>query len=309
MNKILPSNRVVIIGAGNVGSSAAYAILNQEIANEILMIDIVEDLAKAQVLDLQDSAGFGRGTELKYATYEDLKDGDIVVITCGAAQKEGQTRLELLSINAKIIREVLSRIKSTNKIVYILMVTNPVDVLTYIAIKESGLPENMVFGSGTFLDSIRLRGLIKQEIEVNSENIDAFILGEHGDSSFAVLSGESVDGIDLSKFLSSKRQDLEEKVRQKAYDIIVGKKATYYGIGSDIAFLCRTILRDEKRVMPLSILMHGEYGFDDVVLSVPVKLGLEGIERIPEINLNEQEKESLKKSAEVIKENILKCIG
>ena len=294
MKQITPSQRVVIVGAGNVGSSAAYSILTQEIANEIILIDINEQLVKSQVLDMQDSADFTQGVKVKGGSYEDLRDGDIIVITCGAAQKEGQTRLDLLNINAKIIRDVISKIKATGKQVYIVMVTNPVDILTYIAIKESALPQGLVFGSGTFLDTARLRVTIADELNVSTANVHAYILGEHGDSSFPALNSGSIAGIKLEKFyeINDELYDrMTEKVRDKAYEIINGKGATYYGIGSAVARIVKSIINDEKRISPVSIMLNGEYGLSDISIGVPATISSEGAKIIGEITLNDKERD------------------
>lgn len=307
MEKVSPSGRVVVVGTGMVGSSAAYAMVLQEVAKEVLLIDIAEDLAKANVLDMHDAANFTNGVEVKYATYSDLMDGDIIVVTAGAAQKDGQTRLDLLNINVKIIRDIVSKIKEVNKSVFILMVTNPVDVLTYIAATESGLPQGMVFGSGTFLDTARLRGLIHEDLNVNPINVHAYILGEHGDSSFPALSSATIGGVPLADIVNTDqayRDDVAKRVREMAYKIIEGKKATYYGIGAAVSRICRAIIRDENRVMPLSVVLSGEYGLSGIAIGVPAKLGSNGVEIYKEVRLDEQEKALLQTSAEIVKNSI-----
>lgn len=302
-----PSARVVIVGAGMVGSSSAYCLLMQEVTKEILIIDIDEDMARAQVLDMHDAANFTNGAEIKYATYNDLADGDIVVITAGAAQKEGQSRLDLLNTNVKIIKDIVGKIKDTEKKVYILMITNPVDVLTYIAAKESGLPKGMVFGSGTFLDTARLRGMLHEDLGVNPINVHAYILGEHGDSSFPVLSSANIGGVSLSNIVNvdeAYRKETSTRVRETAYKIIESKKATYYGIGAAVSKICRAIIRDENRIIPLSVVLEGEYELSDLAIGVPAKLGSKGVDVYKEISLDDNEKELLKKSADIIKQAI-----
>ncbi|MEO6729456.1 MAG: L-lactate dehydrogenase [Candidatus Dojkabacteria bacterium] len=302
-----PSGRVVVIGAGNVGASIAYSILNQEIAYEILMLDIAEEMAKAQVLDMVDASNFTHGVSIKYAEYKDINDGDIVVITCGAAQKEGQTRTELLGINAKIIRDVISKIKATKKDVYICMVTNPVDVLAYIAVKESGLPASQVFGSGTILDTSRVKGAIAKEANVNANNVHAYIMGEHGDTSFPVLSSGNIANMPLESFVKLNTQyytDIAEKVRNTAYEIIKGKKATYYGIGNAVASICKSIIRNENKIYPLSVMLNGEYGVRDVSIGVPVMLNSNGFKIVGEVPLNEMERKAFEHSVETVKANI-----
>lgn len=304
---ISPSGRVLVVGSGNVGTSIAYSLLNQEISKHIMLYDIAEEVAKAHVYDLQDASNFTRGVKVSFNSYSDLKDGDLVVITCGTAQKEGQSRLDLLQINAGIIRNVIKSIKETGKIVYIMMVTNPVDVLTQIAVNESGLPQGMVFGSGTYLDSGRLRSAIADQVGVNPLNIHAYILGEHGDSSFPVLSSANVGGIDLEQFEEineSYYNKIADTVRQKAYEIIKGKKATYFGIGSAVAKLVKCIIRDENRIFALSVPLTGQYNISGISMGLPVKLSSKGFEFIGEIRLNEKEKEMMIKSAEILKENL-----
>ena len=302
-----PSQRVAVVGAGNVGASIAYSILNQGIATDILIIDIIESFAKAQVIDLQDAANFTKGSKVSYAQYSDLLDGDVVVITCGVPQKEGQSRVELLGINAKIIREVIGKIKATGKKVYIVMVSNPVDVLTYIAVNEAGLPAGMVFGSGTYLDTGRLRKTISQELSIDSTNIHAYTVGEHGDTSFPVLSCATVGGIPLNQILNVDAAfytKITQQVRDEAYKIIEGKKSTYYGIGTAVAKIVRAIIRNEQVIIPLSVNLNGAYGQKDVCFGIPVKVDNSGVKIVGELPLNDQEQELLQKSADYIRENI-----
>lgn len=302
-----PSNRVVIVGAGNVGSSIAYSILNQELAKEIIMIDIATELVNAQVLDMQDAADFTHGIKVSVGDYSDIQQGDVIIITCGAAQKEGQTRLDLLNINVKIIKDVIQKIKSTGKQVYIVMVTNPVDILTHVAVKEAGLPKGMVFGSGTFLDSARLRVAIGDQLNVSPSSVHAYILGEHGDTSFPVLSSSTVGGMPLRNFISINDEyynQIAEIVRDKAYDIIKGKQATYYGIGSAVARIVKSILNDENRIVPLSIELEGEYGYSNISIGVPAVLGANGAKSIGEIELDSNESLMFHNSVEIIKKNI-----
>lgn len=306
-NTIRPSNRVVVLGAGMVGSTIAYSILNQQLAKEILMIDINNELAQAQVWDLEDAAHFSTRTGVKVADYSDILDGDIVIITSGASQQAGETRSDLLNVNSGIIRNVARSIHETGKIVYILMVTNPVDVMTYVAIMESGLPEGLVFGSGTYLDTARLRQTISEDIKVSSDNIHAYVLGEHGDSSFPVLSSANVQGIPLGNFIELDEtyyKKVGDKVRKKAYDIIKGKKSTYFGIASTASKICRAILRDENRLAPLSVQLKGAYGQKDVIMGVPAKITTDGVRIVGELAMNEFERTLFEQSAEVVRKNI-----
>lgn len=308
MTRIKPSNRVAVVGAGMVGSTIAYSLLCQEIAEEILLIDINKPLLDAQVRDLQDAGNFTRrDVEVKPAEYSELQDGDIVVVTAGAAQKPGQTRTDLLEINVKITKSILDEIQKTGKTVYVMMVSNPVDVLTYIATKQLSLPKGYVFGSGTNLDTSRLKNAIKDKRATNSSELHTYIWGEHGDSSFPVLSNAKVAGEDLNKYLrveSFDNNQISEDVRQGAYKIIEGKGSTYFGIGSSVADICKCIIGDERRIIAVCSLLEGEYSQSEVVFSVPSIISAGGVEVIDGIELNENERELLEKSSDVIRNNI-----
>lgn len=302
-----PTGRVVVIGVGMVGSSIAYAILNQEIAKQIVIIDIAEDLAKGHVLDMQDASQFTNGTKVQHGNYSDMQDGDVVVITCGVAQKEDQTRQDLIKINAGVIRDVIKNIRETKKQVYIVMVTNPVDIMTYIAVTESGLPGHMVFGSGTYLDTGRLRLAIGNKVKANAHSIHAYILGEHGDTSFALLSNSSVAGIGINKLISVDEalyEELIQAVRGKAYEIIKRKKATYFGIGNAVAVIVRSIIRDEEVVIPVSVMLNDNYGQNDLCIGVPAKVSSRGAEIIGEVSFNQIEQSLFIKSANYLKEQL-----
>lgn len=299
-----PSGRVVIVGAGMVGSAAAYATVNQNIAREVLLIDIAAELVASQVLDLEDANVFTHTTKVRVADYSELVDGDIVVITSGSPQKDGMRRLDLLNINAGIIRSIIQSIRNTGKKVFIIMVTNPVDILTYIASTESGLPQNMVMGSGTYLDTARLQAILGEKLKVNPRDVSAFVFGEHGDSSFPVLGKAVVAGVELSKLLTideSIYEQLATEVRERAYEIIKGKKSTHFGIGGAVASMARMIIRDENTVIPLSALLTGQYGFGDVCAGVTARLGASGYEVFSEIELTDKEKELFQNSVTILK--------
>jgi L-lactate dehydrogenase len=306
-SNLRPSNRVVIIGAGMVGATSAYAILIEDIAQEILLIDTHTELAEAQVLDLEDAASFSQGTGIINGNYSDLKDGDIVVVTAGAAQKEGQSRSELLQINAGILNSIIEQLNATGKGLFVLLVTNPVDVLTYLAVKKLNQPRSRIFGSGTTLDTARLKAAISKITEINAHNVHAFILGEHGDTSFPVLSQATVGGVKVVNFPGidqAKLDNLAGTVRERAYQIIAGKKSTYYGIGAAVARICKAIINDENRVFTLSVFLDGQYGVQDVCVGIPVQVSSEGYAHIGEIHLNEQEMQQFQQSAQAIKANI-----
>jgi len=305
MNKIIiPSNRVVIIGAGNVGASIAYSILNQKISAQILFIDIIKEFASTQAADMEDSSAFVEGIEIKNVNYSEIRDGDIIIITSGTAQKEGQTRLDLTEVNKAIIKSVIKNIKQQNKLNYILIVANPVDLLTYFAIKEIDLPEGLVFGSGTYLDSGRLRLELAKEFNINPKDIIAYILGEHGDSSFPALNSVSIGGTYLSNIKNIDEKyynEISDKIRKRAYEIIQGKKATYYGIGTAIASICKSIIFNENRIFPVSTLVNNHYGIKDVAIGLPALVNNQGAKITFELKLNDIERNMLRKSVELLK--------
>ncbi|MFW5702967.1 MAG: L-lactate dehydrogenase [Candidatus Dojkabacteria bacterium] len=308
--ELIPTGRAVIVGAGNVGASAAYALLNQDFIREIAIIDIAEDLVKAQVMDLAHGAALHSGVNIRVGDYDMLRDGDLVVITAGAAQKEGQTRMDLAQINVKITKSILGEIKQRKKDVYVMLISNPVDVLTYVAIKELDyLQPGRVFGSGTTLDSGRLAYVLSQKLDINPTEIEAYILGEHGDSSFPALSRATVHGQPLSEFIELTDEftsQVQEEVRDAAYQIINGKGATNFGIGNSISFFARAIFENSKRVSPASVLLDGQYGLEDVVLGMPAFIDMKGVLPFKEMLLSEAEREKLEHSAQVIKDNIAK---
>jgi len=301
---ILPSNRVVIIGAGNVGASIGYSILNQRIASSILFIDILKEFANAQAEDMQDGSAFIEGAEVKLIDYKDILDGDIIIITSGAAQKEGQTRLDLVEINKAIIKSVMKNIKEQKKLNYIIIVANPVDLLTYFAIKEIDLPDGLVFGSGTYLDSGRLKLELSKQFNINPIDINSYILGEHGDSSFPSLSSANLGGASLSDLIELTQEYYNEislKVRNRANEIIKGKKSTYYGIGVVVASICKSIIFNENKIFSVSTLVKNRYGVNDICIGLPAQINNQGANIRFELKLNKIEKTMLKKSVEILK--------
>ncbi|MEI7578440.1 MAG: L-lactate dehydrogenase [bacterium] len=301
---IQPNRRAVIIGAGMVGSTAAYALMLRQIVSEVILIDIAKELVEAQVMDLQQSSSYAPGVKVFTGTYQDVRPNDIVIITCGAAQKPGQSRLDLAKINVKIVNQVIDQLTAVAKPLYILIVTNPVDVVTYFAIKQAKMPQGMVFGSGTSLDTARIRYFISDKLNLNPINIHAYQLGEHGDSSFFAESIASYGGLPITEKLKMEKiqtKQLEKDVRESAYKIIAGKKSTYYGIGAVIASIVEALVTNSGRIFPLSTLLEGEFGLNNVCLSLPVQLNFQGAQQriIPKLNASELTK--LKKSAKVIK--------
>ncbi len=300
-------NKVTIIGAGMVGSTLAYSLVIQDIAEEIAIIDIDQKLAQAQVMDLQHAAPFTRHTNIKVGTYKDCADSSVVVITCGSAQKPGETRLDLISKNTKIIKEIVPQIFTANPQAVILMITNPVDVLTYVAISMYPKKKNQIIGSGTTLDSARFRHLLSQKLKINTQSIHAYIMGEHGDSEFPVWSTATIgnNNLDTYKRLSDKdKQDIFAKAKNAAYAIIDGKQSTYYGIGSAGAYIIQSILHDKRTVLPVSHLIENIYGVSKVCLSTPVIVGRGGLVGELPLQLSKTEKASFIKSAKILKKAI-----
>ena len=302
--------KAAVIGCGFVGASIAYTLMQKGIFSELVLIDAVMEKAEGEAMDISHGLPFAHAMDIYAGTYADIEDASILIITAGANQKEGETRLDLVQKNAGIMRSIIGNIRKTAFDGLLLIVSNPVDILTEVALRESGYPEERVIGSGTVLDTARLKYLISEELEIDSRNVHAFIVGEHGDSEIAAFSSANVSGIALSEFCEMRghydheanTRQIAENVKNSAYEIIQKKKATYYGIASAIRRICEVIIRDEKSILPVSSMMHGEYGIEDVVLSMPAIVGKYGIETRVPIDLSEEEIEDLKRSAQTLKE-------
>jgi L-lactate dehydrogenase len=306
-NKKTESTRVVIVGTGFVGSTAAFAIMTQGIASEIVLIDVNKDKCEGEAMDLEHGLSFVPSARVWAGDYTDCADADVVVITAGVGQKVGQTRLDLAGTNASIMREIVKNVARQTKDAIILVVSNPLDVMTYVALKESGFPKNQVFGTGTTLDSSRFRLLLGEALKVDPDSVGAYVLGEHGDSEFPVVShanvmGESIKNI--SGYSEEMMREAFKKTKNAAYDVICKKGATYYAIALGIARITRAILNNEQHTFPVSVFLDGEYGLCDVCLSVPAVIGRSGVERIIEISLSDEEHDQLKNSARVLQEVI-----
>lgn len=297
----------IIGGGGMVGATAAQALAIKEVVHDIVLVDVAEDLVHGQAMDINHATAYTSGVRVRVGDYSEIKENDIIVIASGAAQKPGQTRLELADINVAITRDVVRKVMAQGKPVYILMVANPVDVLTYVALQESGLPKERVFGSGTSLDTARLRVAIANEAGVSQSHVHAYILGEHGDSSFPALSNATISGIPLAEFpdiRSELKQTIAGDIRQAAYKIIEAKKSTYYGIGNVVAKIVEALLRDTASILPVCSLAQGEYGLSDVVVGLPSKVSSHGVEILDHYPLSDEEKALLQDSAKVVKEAI-----
>lgn len=308
--------KVGIIGCGFVGSATAFALMQSGLFSEIVMLDADRAKAEGEALDISHGLPFSRPASIYAGDYDDIADASIVIVTAGAAQKPGETRLDLIKKNVGIFKSIIPQLAERNYKGILLIVANPVDVLTYAAKQLSGLPDDRVFGSGTVLDSARLRYNLSTHLGVDPRSIHAFIIGEHGDSEFAAWSSANVSGIEISKFCEMRgyfhdhdaaKENIAEEVKNAAYDIISKKHATYYGIAMSAKRICEAIVRDEKSVLPVSSIQHGRYGINDVALSIPVIVGKDGIESEVPFALNDEEIKKLRDSAKTLKEVIKSC--
>ena len=305
-------NKVALIGAGFVGSSYAFALLNQNIVDELVIIDLNENKAMGDAMDLNHGQAFApRPTKISYGTYADCQDADIVCITAGANQKPGETRLDLVSKNVKIFKGIVDEVMASGFDGIFLIATNPVDVLTHAVWKFSGLPKERVIGSGTTLDSSRLRYTLGEYFGVAPHDVQAHMIGEHGDTELPVWSQATIGGIPLATMMQTdskyKIEDLDEiyvNVRDAAYQVIEKKGATYYGIAMSLVRVTQAILGDEKAILPVTAYLDGEYGEKDVYIGVPTIIGRKGAQQVLELPLNEKEKEQFKHSAGVLRNTV-----
>ena len=306
----MKKGKVVLVGTGFVGMSMAYSILNKGGVNELILIDIDKEKTIGEQMDLSHGLSFApQKMEIKVGDYDDCKDAQVVVITAGAAQKPGQTRLELSEINTKIIKQITKDIMSSGFNGVIVVASNPVDLMTYVVAKVSGLPKNQVIGSGTVLDTARLRYIISEELNVSSKNVHAYIMGEHGDSSFvpwehAYVGCKKIKEVIKEKDYSMiKLEEIHQNVINAAYEIINRKKATYYGIGIALSKIVKAILDDDNSIITVSTYLKDEqYKQDDIYIGVPAIVNSNGVREILEIELNEEEQEKLNNSCKIIKE-------
>ncbi len=304
--------KAVMVGCGFVGSASVFALMQSGLFSEIALIDANKEKAEGEAMDISHGIPFASQMRIYAGDYDDVKDAGIVIVTAGANQQPGETRLDLVNKNVGIFKKIIPEISSRGFEGILLVVANPVDILTKVAIKLSGFPENRVIGSGTVLDTARLKYRLSEHLGVDSKSIHAFIIGEHGDSEIAVFSSANVSGVPLSQFCELRghfehkeaENEIAEKVKNSAYDIIQRKRATYFGVAMAVKRICEVIVRNEKAILPVSTSMHGEYGIEDVVLSMPCVVGSNGIEVQVPVVLNDEEKEKLQESAKILKETI-----
>ena len=298
------NSKVVILGAGHVGSHAAYALAQKGICSEIVLVDIDREKAVSQALDVDDSVGFGAGeTFVRAGEYGDVSDAAVVINAIGEGRKPGQTRLDLLGRSAEMAEELITSLKPFPIPGIFISVTNPCDVIADYMRKGLELKKERAFGTGTLLDTARLVRAISRRSGAGRASIQAFSLGEHGDSSMIPFGAVRIGGLGTAEYGLS-REDLLKDTRESGMVIIEGKKSTEFGIGSAAADLVKCILLDEKRIFPVSALLEGEYGENGVHCGVPCRIGSGGIEKIIELSLSEKEKEQLHHSCEVIREHI-----
>ena len=297
--------KCAVIGVGFVGATSAFTLATSGLFSEIVLIDANHKKAEGEAADINHGISFAKPCKVYAGEYKDLKDVGLVVIAAGANQKPNETRIELLDRNLAIFKSIIPQITAVNKECILLVVSNPVDVLTYMALKISGFPSSRVFGSGTVLDTSRLKYLLGNYLQVDSRNIHAFIIGEHGDSELAVFSSANVSGIGLEEYCQATNNDysleildsIYENVRDAAYSIIEGKGATYYAIAMAVKRIAEAIVRNEASVLPVSSFVAGHYGISNVCLGLPSIIGSDGVQAILDIPLSDDELEKLQKSS------------
>lgn len=306
----MKKGKVVLVGTGFVGMSMAYSMLNRGGVSELVLIDIDKEKTIGEQMDLSHGLPFApQKMVIKAGDYDECKDAQVVVITAGVPQKPGQTRLELAEINTKIMKTITQNIMKSGFDGVIIVASNPVDLMTYVVAKVSGLPKSKVFGSGTVLDTARLRYMMSSYLKVSSKNIHAYIMGEHGDSSFVPWNHAYVGCKNIKDVMKDNHHPMEqlEKIHQdvvnSAYEIINRKKATYYGIGMSLSKLVKCVLDNENSIMTVSTyLKDGEYGQDDIYIGIPAVINSNGVRELLNLELTEEEQEKLNNSCRIIKE-------
>lgn len=305
-------NKITVIGMGNVGSTIAYTLTTMGLASEIIMIDVNEEKARGEALDIRQGVPFCNPCTVYAGGYEHAKDSNIVIITCGVARKPGQSRLDLAQTNVNIIKDVAKEIVKYAPDATYIIVSNPVDILTYVFCKCTGIPEERVIGSGTILDTARLRARVAEYYKVNQQNVHAYILGEHGDSSFVPWSVANISNVPIEQYRNAiinadteypefVREEVEDYVRKSGAKVIQRKGATFYAVSVSVCHICKCLLSGIDTTLTVSTMLHGEYGIDDVCLSLLNVVGSKGAHSKVMIPLNAEEVAALHKSAESLK--------
>ena len=306
------SRKITIIGAGSVGATIAYTLSQDDIASEIVMIDVNRDKAEGEVMDIIQGTCFREPISITSGDYEDAKDSDIVIITSGVARKPGQSRLELAQTNVDILKDITPQIAAAAPNAKYIIVSNPVDVLTYVFTKISGIPENQIIGSGTVLDTARLRCGIAEHFNVAQKNVHAYVFGEHGDTSFIPWSKACISAVPMEEYVKTMKNSgvrvtpvdkeaMLEYVQKSGGKIIANKGATFYAVSAAVCKLCSILLASTDSYTTVSTMMHGEYGIEDVCLSTLALVGPNGCQGKVEVNLTDEEEVLLKKSADTLK--------
>ena len=297
-----------MIGCGFVGAASAFSLMQSGLFSELVLLDANREKAEGEAMDLSHGVPFARPMEIHAGDYDDIADCGLIVVTAGANQKPGETRLDLVQKNVGIFRQIIPEIKKRGCGGILLIVSNPVDVLTYAALRLSGFPANRVIGSGTVLDTARLKYLLGRHLNVDSRSVHAYIIGEHGDSELAVWSSANVSGVELYRFCElcghydheKNMRKLYEDVRDSAYEIIRKKGATYYGIAMAVRRIAECIMRDEHSILPVSSLIEGHYGLSGVCMGIPAIVGSKGVEKVVDIGLSGEEQLELLRSAQAL---------
>ena len=309
------SSKITIIGAGSVGSTIAYTLAHDEIASEIVLIDINKEKVEGEVMDIEQGTCFRSPVSLVAGDYADAKDSDIVIITSGIARKPGQTRIELTQTNVNILKSITPQIVKEAPNAKYIIVSNPVDIMTYVFTKISGLPENHIMGSGTILDTARLRYGLSEHFQVAQGNIHAYVFGEHGDTSFIPWTGAYISGLSTDEYYEEMKahgkdvkpldkEAMLEYVQKSGGQVIAKKGATFYAVSATVCQLVGLILAASDSLATVSSMLHGEYGIEDVCLSTLTLVGPNGIQGKVQMRMNKEEVELLKKSANALKEVI-----
>ncbi len=301
--------KCAVIGCGNVGATTAYTLMQSGLFSELVLIDADEKKARGEAEDIAHGLPFHQPMSIYQGGYSDISDASLVIITAGAAQRTGESRIELVHRNANIFSSIVDELVRIRACGIILVVSNPVDVLTYVTLVRSRFPKNRVIGSGTVLDTARLKQLVGERLGVDSRNVHTFIIGEHGDSEVAVFSSANISGVDLSLFCRECCDECDprgfsslfEDVRDAAYRIIAAKGATYYAIAEAVRRIAGAIVRDEHTILPVSTVADGHYGIEGVCIGLPCIIGRNGIEQVLEIPLNGDEERRLRQSAESLR--------
>ena len=309
------SRKITIIGAGSVGATIAYTLSQDDIASEIVMIDVKREKAEGEVMDIIQGTCFREPISITAGNYEDAKGSDIVIITSGVARKPGQSRLELTQTNVNILKEITPQIAAAAPNAKYIIVSNPVDIMTYVFTKLSGIPENQIIGSGTMLDTARLRCGIAEHFNVAQKNVHAYVFGEHGDTSFIPWSKACISAVPMEEYVKTMKNSgvtvqpvdkdgMIEYVQKSGGKIIANKGATFYAVSAAVCKLCSILLASTDSMATVSTMMHGEYGIEDVCLSTLALVGPNGCQGKIEVNLTDEEEALLKKSADTLKEII-----